>query len=26
VNGKEYIVSFTYFSTAGPDISAYALP
>jgi alcohol dehydrogenase (cytochrome c) len=26
VNGKEYIVSFTNFSTAGPDISAYALP
>jgi len=26
VNGKEYIVSFTHFSTAGPDISAYALP
>jgi len=24
--GKEYIVSFTNFSTAGPDISAYALP
>jgi len=26
VGGKEYIVSFTHFSTAGPDISAYALP
>jgi quinohemoprotein ethanol dehydrogenase len=26
VNGKEYIVSFTHFSTAGADISAYALP
>ncbi len=26
VNGKEYIVSFSHFSTAGPDISAYALP
>jgi len=26
VNGKEYIVSFTHFSTAGPDISAYSLP
>jgi len=26
VGGKEYIVSFTNFSTAGPDISAYALP
>jgi hypothetical protein len=26
VNGKEYIVSFTNFSLAGPDISAFALP
>ncbi len=26
VGGKEYLVSFTNFSTAGPDISAYALP
>ena len=26
VNGKEYIVSFTHFSSAGADISAYALP
>jgi alcohol dehydrogenase (cytochrome c) len=26
VNGKEYLVSFTHFSTAGADISAYALP
>ena len=26
VNGKEYLVSFTDFSTAGPDISAYTLP
>jgi outer membrane protein assembly factor BamB len=26
VGGKEYIVSFTNFSTAGPDISAYTLP
>ncbi len=26
VGGKEYLVSFTHFSTAGPDISAYALP
>ena len=26
VNGKEYIVSFTHFSSAGPDISAYSLP
>ena len=26
VNGKEYIVSFTHFSTAGADISAYTLP
>jgi len=26
VGGKEYIVSFTHFSTAGADISAYALP
>jgi alcohol dehydrogenase (cytochrome c) len=26
VNGKEYIVSFTHFSSAGPDISAYTLP
>jgi len=26
VSGKEYIVSFTHFSTAGADISAYALP
>jgi hypothetical protein len=25
VAGKEYLVSFTHFSTAGPDISAYAL-
>src|SRR5262249_132543 len=26
VNGKEYLVSFTPFTTSGPDISAYALP
>ncbi len=26
VGGKEYLVSFTHFSTAGPDISAYTLP
>jgi len=26
VGGQEYIVSFTHFSTAGPDISAYTLP
>src|SRR5579885_1546075 len=26
VNGKEYIVSFTHFATAGADISAYTLP
>jgi hypothetical protein len=26
VNGKEYLVSFTHFSTAGADISAYTLP
>src|SRR5579862_2572075 len=26
VNGKEYMVSFTHFSTAGADVSAYALP
>ncbi len=26
VGGKEYIVSFSHFSTAVPDISAYALP
>src|SRR5579862_5399634 len=26
VGGKEYIVSFTHFSTAGPDVSAYTLP
>jgi len=26
VGGKEYLVSFSDFSTAGPDISAYALP
>jgi glucose dehydrogenase len=26
VGGKEYIVSYSHFSTAGPDISAYALP
>jgi len=26
VNGQEYIVSFTHFSTAGADISAYTLP
>jgi len=26
VGGKEYMVSFTHFSTAGADISAYALP
>jgi glucose dehydrogenase len=26
VNGKEYIVSFTNFTTAGPDVSAYTLP
>jgi len=26
VGGKEYLVSFTHFSTAGPDISAFALP
>src|SRR5262249_19939527 len=25
-NGKEYLVSFTHFSTAGADISAYTLP
>jgi len=24
--GKQYIVSFSHFSTAGPDVSAYALP
>jgi len=24
--GKEYLVSFTHFSTAGPDVSAYTLP
>jgi len=26
VGGKEYMVSFTHFSTAGPDVSAYTLP
>ncbi len=26
VGGKEYLVSFTHFSTAGPDVSAYTLP
>jgi len=26
VNGKEYIVSFTHFSTSGADVSAYTLP
>src|SRR5579862_3503886 len=26
LNGKEYIVSFTHFTTAGADISAYTLP
>ncbi len=26
VGGKEYLVSFSHFSTTGPDISAYALP
>ncbi len=26
VGGKEYIVSFSHFSTAGADVSAYALP
>ncbi len=26
VGGKEYLVSFTHFSTAGPDVSVYTLP
>ena len=26
VNGKEYLVSFTHFATAGADVSAFALP
>jgi glucose dehydrogenase len=26
VNGKQYIVSFTNFTTAGPDVSAFTLP
>ena len=26
VNGKEYIASFTHFSSAGADISTYTLP
>ena len=26
VNGKEYIVSFSHFATAGADVSAYTLP
>ena len=26
VNGKQYIAAFTNFSSAGPDVSAYALP
>jgi len=26
VGGKEYLVSFSHFSSAGPDLSAYALP